>query len=75
MEAAAEKKAAWRPSKQQQEGTDRIIRDFGWRGRGYNALDFAKASDAYQRPLPMPQNEQGCSGPNFRIDLETLNSI
>lgn len=38
--------------KQQQEGADRIIRDYRLAGdAAYNALDFSKASDAYQLAL------------------------
>jgi tetratricopeptide (TPR) repeat protein len=38
--------------KQQKEGIDRIIRDYRLAGdAAYNALDFAKASDAYKRAL------------------------
>jgi tetratricopeptide (TPR) repeat protein len=62
MEAAAEEEGSLASlQKQQQEGTDRIIRDYRLAGdAAYNALDFAKASDAYQRALAhVPQNEQG----------------
>jgi tetratricopeptide (TPR) repeat protein len=50
MEAAAEEEAALQ--KQQQEGVNRIIRDYQLAGdAAYGALDFSKASIAYERAL------------------------
>jgi tetratricopeptide (TPR) repeat protein len=57
--------------KQQQEGINRIIRDYRLAGdAAYNALDFAKASDAYQRALArVSQDGQGAQWAGFQLQI------
>jgi tetratricopeptide (TPR) repeat protein len=72
MEAAAEEEDHLASlQKQQQEGIDRIIRDYRLAGdAAYNALEFAEASDAYRRALAhIPLGGQGTQWADLQLRL------
>ena len=72
MEAAADEEDRLASlQKQQQEGLDRIVRDYRLAGdAAYNALDFSRASDAYRRALTnVHQDGQGEQWAELQLQL------